>query len=93
MQEKARILKVVDVIQDFLIHFFYEQKVTYLVFKHSSSPVKTSNSNSLNPDLITLYRRPNPIKIWPTYAVPPKSTMYPSSLYDQWRAGSSPTIF
>ena len=35
----------------------------------------------------------NPIKIWPTYAVPTTTTLYPRSTYDLWRAGSSPTIF
>ena len=38
------------------------------------------------------YLRPNPIKIWPTYAVPPTTTLYPRPTYDLWRAGSSPTI-
>ena len=73
--------------------FFYTQKVAYFVFKDSSSPVKGSNFNPLNPDLVTLYRRPNPIKIWPTYAVSPTTTLYPRSTYDLWRAGLSPTIF
>ena len=50
--------------------FFYTQKVAYFVIKDSSSPVKASNFNLLNPDLLTPYRRPNPIKIWPFYAVP-----------------------
>ena len=72
--------------------FFYMQ-VSYFVFKDSSSPVKASSFNLLSPDLLTLYRRPNPIKIWPTYAVPPTATLYPRSTYDLWRAGSSPTIF
>ena len=63
------------------------------MFKYSSSLVKASNFNPLNPDLLTLYRRPNPIKIWPTYAVMPTTTLYPRSTYDLWRAGSSPTIF
>ena len=58
--------------------FFYTQKVAYFVFKHSSSPVKASNFNPLKPDLLTLYRRPNPIKIWPTYAVPVTTTLYPT---------------
>ena len=75
------------------ISFFYTQKVAYFVFKDSSSPVKARNFNPLNPDQLTLYRRPNPIKIWPTYAVPPTTTLYPRSTYDLWRAGSSPTIF
>ena len=70
--------------------FFYTQKVAYFVFKGSSSPVKSSNFNPLNPKLLTLYRRPNLIKIWPTYAVPPTTTLYPCSTYT---CGSSPTIF
>ena len=45
------------------------------------------------PDLLTRYRQLNPIKIWPTYAVSPTTTLYPRSTYDLWRAGSSPTIF
>ena len=67
--------------------------VAYFVFKYFSSQVKASNFNPLNPDQLTLYRRPTPIKIWPTYAVPPTTTLYPRSTYDLWRAGSSPTIF
>ena len=62
-------------------------------FKESSSPVKASSFNPLSPDLLTLYRRLNPIKIWPTYAVPPTTTLCPRSTYDLCRAGSSPTIF
>ena len=54
---------------------------------------KAIGFNPLSPDLLTLYRRPNPIKIWPTYALPPTTTMYPRSTYDLWRAISSPTIF
>ena len=73
--------------------FFNTQKVACFVFKGSSSPVKASNFNPLSPDLLTLYRRLNPIKIWPTYAVTPTTTLYPRSTYDLWRAGSSPTIF
>ena len=73
--------------------FFYTQKVAFFVFKDSSSPVKASSLNPLSPDLLTLYRRPNPIKIWPTYAVPPTTTLYSRSTYDLWIAGSSPTIF
>ena len=87
MQEKAPIFKssyrLLIIISN---SFFYTTKVTYFVFTDSSSPVKASNFNPLNPDLLTLYRRPIPIKIWPTYAVPPLA-------YDLWRAGSSPTIF
>ena len=67
--------------------------MAYFVFKDSSFLVKARNFNPLNPDLLTLYRRPNPIKIWPTYAVPPTTTLYPRSTYDLWRAGPSPTIF
>ena len=63
------------------------------MFKDSSSPVEASNFNLLNPDLLTLYRRPNPMKILPTYAVSPTTTLYPYSIIDLWGAGSSPTIF
>ena len=63
------------------------------MFKDSSSPVKANIFNPLSPDLLTLYRRLNPIKIWPTYAVPPTTTLCPRSTYDLLRAGSSPTIF
>ena len=42
---------------------FYTQKAAYFLFKDSSSPVKASNFNPLNPDLLMLYRRPNPINI------------------------------
>ena len=69
------------------------QKVAYFVFKESNSPVKASSCNPLSPDLLTLYRRVNASKIWPTYAVQPTTTLYPRSTYDLWRAGSSPTIF
>ena len=73
--------------------FFYKQKVAYFVFKDSSSPVKACNFNPLNPDLLTLYRRPNPIKIWPTHDVPLPTMLYHLSTYDLWRAVLSPTIF
>ena len=63
------------------------------MLKVFSSPVNASYFNPPNPDLLSLYRRSNPIKIWPTYAVPPTTTLYPRSTYDLWRAGSSPTIF
>ena len=63
------------------------------MIKDPSSPVKANNFNTLNPDLLTLYLRPSQIKIWPTYAVPPTTTLYPRSTNDLWRAGSSPTIF
>ena len=70
--------------------------MAFFVLKDSSFPVKASNFNPLIPDLLTLYRRPNPIKIWPAYAVPPTTTLYPPppppSTYDLWRVGSSPTI-
>ena len=92
MQEKARIFKSSWYYSRFLIRF-YTQKVAYFVLKESSSPVKARSFNPLSPDLLTLYRRLNPIKIWPTYAVPPTTTLYPRSTYDLWRAGSSPTIF
>ena len=73
--------------------YFDTQKVAYFVFKNSSSPVKASNFNPLNPYLLTLCRRPNPIKIWPSYAVLPTTSLYPRSTNDMWRAESSPTIF
>ena len=72
---------------------FYTQKVANFVFKDSSSPVNASNFNLLKPEFLTLYRRPNPIKIWQTYAVPPTTMLYPRSAYDLWRVGSYPTIF
>ena len=53
---------------------------------------KASNFNPLKPDLFTLYRQLNPINIWPTYAVPQTTTLYPRSSYDLLRAESSPTI-
>ena len=40
-----------------------------------------------------LYRRPKPIKIWPTYAVPPTTMLYPRSTYDLWRAGHPRPFF
>ena len=92
MQEKVRIFKSCWCYSRFLIHFLYV-KVAYFVFKDPSYPVKASNFNKLNPDLLSLFRRPSPIKIWPTYAIPPTTTLYPRSTYDLWRAGSSPTIF
>ena len=93
MQEKARIYKSSWYYSRFLIRFSIRKKVAYFVFKESSSPVKASSFSPLSPDLLTLHRRLNPIKIWPTYAVPPSTTLYPRSTYDLWRAGSSPTIF
>ena len=93
MQEKARFFKSSWCYSRFLIHFSIRKKVSYFVFKDSSSPVKACCFNPLSPDQLTLYRRPNPIKIWPIYAVPPTTTLYPRSTYDLWRAGSSPTIF
>ena len=47
----------------FLTTLVLYAKVTYFVFKDSSFPVKAGNFNPLNPDLLTLYRRPNPIKV------------------------------
>ena len=74
--------------------YVYTQKVALFVFKDSSSPVKARSFDPLKPDLLKLYRRPNPIKIWLTYyAVPPTTTLYPRSTYDLWRAGSSLNIF
>ena len=72
---------------------FFTQIGAYFVLKDSRSPVKASNFNPLNPDLLTLYRRPNPIKIWPTYAVPPTTTLHPRSTYDPWRARSPRPFF
>ena len=64
------------------------------MLKGSRSPVKASNFNPLNPDLLTLHHRPNPVKILPTYAVSTTTILYPrSTTYDLWRAGSSQTIF
>ena len=93
MQEKARNFKSGWCYSRVLIHFSIYAKMAYFVFKDPSSPVKESNFNTLNPDLLTLYRRPSPIKIWPTYTVPPTTTLYPRSTYDLLRAESSPTIF
>ena len=92
MQEKARICKSSWCYSRFQIHVSIRKNGLFCVLE-SSCPVKASNFNPLYPDLLTLYRRPNPIKIWPTYAVPPITTLYPRSTYDLWRAGSSPTIF
>ena len=93
MQEKARIFKSSWCYSRFLIHFSIGKTVAYFVFKDSSSSIKAGNFNPLKPDQLTLYRRPNQINIWPTYAVPPTTTLYPRSTYDMWREGSSPTIF
>ena len=90
MQEKARIFKSSWCYSRFLIHFSIRKKWPILCLR---SPVNASSFNPLSPDLLTLYRRPNPIKIWPAYAVSPTTTLYPRSTYDLWRAGSSPTIF
>ena len=92
-REGSRILKSSWCYLRFLIHFSIHKKWCILCLRKFSSPVKASNFNPLNPDLLTLYRRPNTIKIWPTYAVPPTTTLRPRSTYDLWRAGSSPTIF
>ena len=89
MQEKVPIFKSSWIYSRFLIHFSIRKKVAYFVFKGSSSLGKARNFNPLNQDLLTLYRRPSPIKIWPTYAVPPTTTLYPRSTYNQWSVGSS----
>ena len=93
MQEKAQIFKRSWYNSRFLIRFSIRKKWPILCLR---SPVLHSKQVVLirsAPDLLTLYRRLNPIKIWPTYAVPPTTTLYPRSTYDLWRAGSSPTIF
>ena len=82
MIENAPIFKRSWCYSRFLIHFSIRKKLPILLFKDSSSTVKAGNFNSLNPDLLTLYRRPNPIKIWQTYGVPPTTTLYPRSTYD-----------
>ena len=79
------IVRYLDVIQDFLFIFLYAKSGLFCA--------KAGKLYPLKPDLLTLYRRPNPIIIWPTYAVPPTTTLYPRSTYDLWRAGSSTTIF
>ena len=91
MQEKARIFKSSCYYSRFLIRFSIRKNWPILCLR--SSPDKASIFNPLSPDLLTLYRRLNPIKIWPTHAVPPTTTLYPRSTYDLWRAGSSSTIF
>ena len=63
MQEKARIVPKYLMLFKISNSFFYTQKVAYFVFQESSYPVKASYSNPLNPDLLTLYNRPIPIKI------------------------------
>ena len=85
MQEKARIFKSSWYYSRFLIHFSIRKSGLFCA--------KGSNCNPLKPDLLTLYRRPNLIKIWPTNAVQPTTTLYSRSTYDLWRAGSSPSIF
>ena len=71
MQEKARIFKSNWCYSRLLNHFSKHKKWPILFLRIQKSPVKASNFNPLNPDLLTLYRLPNPIKIWPTYAVLP----------------------
>ena len=94
MLEKARIFKSSwYIIKDFLFVFLYAKKWPILCLRSPILQSKQVFFNTLSPDLLTLYRRLNPIKIWPTYAVPPTTTLYPRSTYDLWRAGSSPTIF
>ena len=74
--------------------FFYTQKWPVLFLRipvlHSKQVILIRSTSTF---LRTLYRRPNPIKIWPTYVVRPTTTLYTRSTYDLWRAGSSPTIF
>ena len=93
MQEKARIFKSSWYYSKFLIRFFIRKKWPILCLRSSVLQSKQVVLILLSPDLLTLYRRLTPIKIWPTYAVPPTTTLYPRSTYDLWRAGSSPTIF
>ena len=93
MQEKVRIFKSSWYYSRFLIRFSIRKKWSILCLR---SPVLQSKQVVLTRsalDLLSLYRRLNPIKIWPTYAVPPTTTLYPRSTYDLWRAGSSPTNF
>ena len=93
MREKARIFKSSWRYSIFLIHFSICKKWNIFVFNSSRFSVKASNFNLLKPKQLMLYRRPNPIKIWPTYAVQPTTMLYPCSTYELWRAGSSSTIF
>ena len=93
MQEKARIFKSSGCYSRFLILFSIHKKWPILCLRIPVLQSKQDILIPLNPDLLTLYRRPNPTKIWPTYAVSPTTTLYPRSTYDLWRAGSSPTIF
>ena len=88
MQEKARIFKSSWYYSRFLIRFSIRKKWPTLCLR---SPVLQTKQVFLIRS--ALYRRPSQIKIWPTYAVPPTTTLYPRSTYDLWRAGSSPTIF
>ena len=44
-------------------------------------------------DLLTVHRRSFPIKIWPTYAVPPTITLYPRSTYDLRERGHPRPFF
>ena len=67
--------------------------MAYFVAKDSSSALQASYFYPLDPGLLTPHRRPNPIKIRPTYVVPPTITLYTRSTYDLLRAGSDPTIF
>ena len=70
MQEKARVFKSSWCYSRFLIHFYYTQKVakSTLIKKQPTNAksglfcAKASNFNPLKPDLLTLYRRPNPIQ-------------------------------
>ena len=85
MQEKAPIFKSGWCNFWNLILFFYTQKVVYFLSNDSSSPVKASNFNPLNPTYLRCIADQTRSK----YDQP---TLCRSS-YDLWRAGSSPTIF
>ena len=93
MQEKVPIFKCSWCYSRFLIIFLYAKSGIFCVLRIPVLQSKQVIFYPLNPDLLTLYHRPNPINIWPAYAVPPTNTLYPRSTYDLWRAGSSPTIF
>ena len=86
MQEKARILKSRWYYSRFLINFSIRKKWHILCKSKWFLSAQTRPTDAVSP-------KKNPIKIWPTYAVPPTTTLYPRSTYDLWRAWSSPTIF
>ena len=63
----------------FSFFFLYAKLVTFCR-KDSCSGTRTSNTNPLYLDLLSLYRRP-------TYVVPPTTTIYPRSMYPKtWGA-------